>query len=266
MSERNALEARLLERRGAGAKLLVPYITAGLGTDWRATLEAVAAAGADAVEVGIPFSDPMIDGPVIQEASVRALAAGATPQRILEQLRRADVGGVPLVVMTYYNLFSRTGHRRMASLLVEAGVSGVILPDLPVDEVGEWKAEAERAGLATVLLAAPTTPDRRLRLIAANASGFLYAVGLMGVTGERESLAASAIEIAARCKHVTELPVLVGVGISTPEQAVSVCRVADGAVVGSAVVRRMLDEKGPDWVADLVRSFRAGLDAMATGA
>lgn len=257
---RGLLESQLRAGREAGRKLLVPYVTAGLGDDWLATLEAVAAAGADAIEVGLPFSDPMIDGPVIQEASLRALEGGATPQKLLQQLSKADVGVTPLVVMTYYNVVARGGHRRMASLLAEAGVSGAILPDLPVDELDGWKEEADSAGVATVLLAAPTTPDSRLQMIASQAAGFLYAVGVMGVTGVRESLAASATEMARRCKEVTDLPVLVGVGISTPEQAAEVCRVADGAVVGSAVVRRMLDGKGPEWVGELVAAFRAGLD------
>lgn len=259
---RGVLETRLRERRDSGRKLLVPYVTGGLGDDWVATLEAAAAAGADAIEVGLPFSDPMIDGPVIQEASMAALAAGATPEGIVRRLETADVGDTPLVVMTYYNLVARAGLRRMARLLSSCGVSGVILPDLPVDEADPWKAEADEAGVATVLLAAPTSPERRLRLIAAQASGFLYAVGVMGVTGERSALARSASLIAERCKAVTDLPVLVGVGISTPEQAVEVCGVADGVVVGTAVVRRMLEGQGPDGVAKLVTSFRESLDAM----
>lgn len=257
---RLGVEAQLRSRRAAWRKLLVPYVTGGLGDDWLASIEAVAAAGADAIEVGLPFSDPMIDGPVIQEASVRALAAGATPHTIIRALAGADVGTTPLVVMTYYNVIARTGHRRMAALLAECGISGVILPDLPADEIDPWKEEADAAGLETILLAAPTTPDERLKMIAQKASGFLYAVGVMGVTGERGSLADSARTIAARCKAVTDLPVLVGVGISTPEQARSVCEVADGVAVGSAFVRRLLEGEGPEGAAKLVRSFREALD------
>jgi len=256
------LEARLRERRDAGRKLLVPYVTGGLGDDWLAAVEAIAAAGADAIEIGLPFSDPMIDGPVVQEASVRALAGGATPTSILDTLSRVDAGGTPLAVMTYYNLVARTGHRRIASVLASSGVSGVIVPDLPADEIDPWKVEADAAGLETVLLAAPTTPDERLEMIVAKAAGFLYAVGVMGVTGERTSLAASATTIAARCKAITDLPVLVGIGITTPDQAVEVCKTADGVVVGSAVVRRLLDGEGPDGVAKLVGSFREALDSI----
>jgi tryptophan synthase alpha chain len=259
--EPGPLEQHLRTARATGRKLLVPYVTGGLGTDWLPTVEAIAEAGADAIEIGIPFSDPMMDGPIIQEASVRALTAGATPQSILTELAKADVGEVPLAVMTYYNIVARTGHKRMASLFAEAGVTGAIVPDLPVDELGTWKAEAETAGVETILLAAPTTPADRLVRIAVTGRGFLYAVGLMGVTGERTDLAESAVTIAVRCKEITDLPVLVGIGITTPEQAVEVSTVADGVVVGSTIVRRLLDGEGPDGVAKLVRTFREALDS-----
>jgi tryptophan synthase alpha chain len=256
------LERTLRERRAAGRKLLVPYVTGGF-REWRAALEAVAAAGADAIEVGLPFSDPVMDGPVIQEASVRALAGGATPQAILAGLAGADLGGTPVAVMTYYNLIARNGLRRSASELAEAGVSAAILPDLPLEELDPWQAAAEEAGIETVLLAAPTTPEARLRRIAERAGGFLYAVGVMGVTGERAGLAPSAAEIARRCKELTDVPVLVGVGISTPEQAVEVCQVADGVVVGSALMRRLLDGEGPEGAAGLVSAFRDALAALS---
>ena len=149
----------------------------------------------------------------------------------------------------------------MAQLLAHAGISGAILPDLPVDELDGWADEADAAGVATVLLAAPTTPPERLKMIAKRARGFLYAVGLMGVTGERSDLADSAGEIAGRCKAATDLPVLVGVGISTTAQAVEVSRVADGVVVGSAIVRRILDGCGPEGAARFVAEFRQALDA-----
>ena len=259
---RTDLEERLRGQRNAGHKLLVPYVTGGLGPDWVRTVEAVAAAGADAIEVGLPFSDPVMDGPVIQEASVRALAAGTTPRSILRDLQSADTGVVPLAVMTYYNLIARSGLRRAANVIRDAGVSGVIVPDLPVDELDPWKKEAESAGLRTVLLAAPTTPDDRLALIAEKAGGFLYAVGVMGVTGERTALAASAMTMASRCKDVTDLPVLVGVGISTPEQAVEVCQVADGVVIGSALVRRLLDGGGPEAAGQLTEEFRQALGVL----
>ena len=253
------LEVALRRRREQGGKSLVPYLTGGLG-DWTTILLAAADAGADAIEVGIPFSDPVMDGPVIQQANDLALAAGATPPGILDALSGLDAG-VPLAVMTYANLVYRFGWERFASRCAAVGVSGAILPDIPLEEVGTWAAAADAAGVATVLLAAPTTPDGRLSAICERGRGFLYAVGLLGITGERDSLAASAKVIAARAKQVTDLPVLVGVGIGTPRQAVEVCEVADGVVVGSAFVRRMVETGSPEAVAELVEEFRSALDA-----
>lgn len=254
------LEATLRARRDAGRKLLVPYVTGGLGDDWLDVVRAVAAAGADAVEVGIPFSDPVMDGPVIQEASARALASGATPAGLVAALDRADAG-VPLVVMTYYNLVFRAGHRRFARSLAEAGVGGAILPDLPLEELGDWSRAADDAGVATILLAAPTTPDDRLAAICARSRGWVYGVGLLGVTGERDALAASAAAMGRRLKSVTDLPVLIGVGVSTPEQAAEAAAESDGVIVGSALVRRLLDGAGPDGAAAFVAGLRAALDA-----
>ncbi|HEX9993135.1 MAG TPA: tryptophan synthase subunit alpha [Acidimicrobiales bacterium] len=254
------LEAALRAARDGGRKLLVPYVTGGLGPAWREVIAAVAAAGADAVEVGIPFSDPVMDGPVIQEASQLALDAGTTPPGVLDGLAGLDAG-VPLAVMTYYNLVFRAGHERFAADLARAGVAGAILPDLPLEEAGPWLAAAGDAGVDAVLLAAPTADDDRLRRICARSSGFVYGVGLLGVTGERAALAATAVDVARRLKAVTDLPVLVGVGISTPEQAAEVCEVADGVVVGSALVRRLVEGATPEEAAGLVAGFRAALDA-----
>ena len=253
------LERALRARRDAGHKLLVPYVTGGLGTHWTTVVRAVADAGADAIEVGIPFSDPVMDGPTIQEASSRALQLGATPPAIIDALGGVDAG-VPLAVMTYYNTVFRAGHRRFARSLVDNGVCGAIVPDLPLDEVGEWARAADDAGVETVMLAAPTAPDERLPLICERARGFVYAVGLLGVTGERSSVAASALIIAKRLKAVTDKPVLVGVGVSTPEQAVEISEEADGVVVGSALVRRLLDGGGPEEAGRFVGQLRAALD------
>ncbi|HYZ99144.1 MAG TPA: tryptophan synthase subunit alpha [Acidimicrobiales bacterium] len=256
------LEDRLRAGRNAGRKLLVPYVTGGL-PGWERVVEAVADAGADAIEVGIPFSDPVMDGPTIQAASERALAAGATPFGIVGGLGRLEVGGVPLVVMTYYNPVHRAGPRRFAAWLADAGVAGAIVPDLPLEEVGDWATAADDAGVETILLAAPTASDERLAGICARSRGWVYGVGLLGVTGERDELRRSALEIAARLKAVTDRPVLVGVGVSTPEQAAGVAAVADGVIVGSALVRRLLDGGGPEAAAAFVGELRAGLDALA---
>ncbi|MFI5047552.1 MAG: tryptophan synthase subunit alpha [Acidimicrobiia bacterium] len=255
-----ALEARLRSRRDAGAKLLVPYLTGGLDDEWVDVLGAVADAGADAVEIGIPFSDPVMDGPVIQRASQQALLRGATPHSVIAEASKFDAD-VPLAVMTYVNLVGHMGYRRFAAALVDAGIAAAILPDLPLDELGPWAEAADAHGIETVLLAAPTTPDDRLRAICARSRGFLYAVSLLGVTGERDSLATRGAELARRCRAVTDLPVLLGVGISNAELAVEACEHADGVVIGSALVRRILDGGGPDAAGAFVAEVRAALDA-----
>jgi tryptophan synthase alpha chain len=254
------LEQALVARRDAGHKLLVPYVTGGMDDQWLLTLEALAGAGADAIEVGIPFSDPMIDGATIQEASLRALGRGTTPDGILADLSRVEVG-VPIVIMTYYNILYRAGHQRIAGMMAESGVAGAIIPDLPLEELGPWAEAADRAGVATVLLVAPPTPPERVDALCRRSRGFVYAVGRMGVTGEQAVLADSARQVAGRVMAATDLPVCVGIGVSSPEQAAAVCQVADGVVVGSALVRRLLEGEGPDGAADFVSSIRHALDA-----
>jgi tryptophan synthase alpha chain len=254
------LEASLRAARQSGRKLLVPYVTGGLGSRWIDLLRVMVAEGADAVEVGIPFSDPVMDGPTIQEASQRALQLGATPIGILEDLREVDVD-VPLVAMTYYNIVFRSGHRRFANGLAEAGVRGAIVPDVPLEELGDWFPAASEAGVETVLLAAPVSPDDRLAEICSRSRGFVYGVNVMGVTGERTTLADSAAVLAKRLKAITDKPVIMGFGVSTPEQAVQAAAAADGVVVASALMRIVLDGGGPDQVGDLVGRMRAALDA-----
>jgi tryptophan synthase alpha chain len=253
------LESVLRSARDRGRKLLVPYVTGGLGDDWTDVVRAVAAAGADAVEIGVPFSDPVMDGPTIQQASERALRSGATPQSILDGLRGLDAG-VPLAVMTYYNIAFHMGHERFARSLVAAGVAAAILPDLPLEESEPWCAVADDEGVETVMLAAPTAPDERLPRICARSRGFVYGVGLLGVTGERAALSDSALVMAKRLKAVTDLPVLVGVGVSTAAQAVQVCQEADGVIVGSALIRHLLDGEGPEGAAAFIGGLRKGLD------
>lgn len=259
-SEPGTLERALRATRADGRKLLVPYVTGGLGTDWAEIVRAVADAGADAIEIGVPFSDPVMDGPIIQEASELALRAGATPVTVFDELRTIDAG-VPIAVMTYYNLAFHMGHQRFAESLAAAGVSAAILPDLPLEEVGPWATAADAAGVETVLLAAPTAPDERLPLVCARARGFVYAVGLLGVTGERDALASSSLVIARRLKAITDKPVLVGVGVSNPAQAVEVCAEADGVVIGSALMRRVLEGAGPTGAGAFISEVRTALDA-----
>jgi tryptophan synthase alpha chain len=253
------LESQLRERRAAGRSLLVPYVTGGLGAGWLDVVRAVADAGADAIEIGIPFSDPVMDGRTIQEASQRALGLGATPAKIVAEAAQLDVG-VPLLVMIYYNLVAHAGVERFAAQLADARIDGAIVPDLPFDELDGWGDAADAAGVETVLLAAPTTPKDRLRAICERSHGFVYGVSLLGVTGERATLAGHAAEMGRRLKATTDKPVLLGVGISTPEQAVVAARAADGVIVGSAVVRRLLTGGGPEEAGGFVAELRAALD------
>src|SRR6478752_775894 len=245
MPDVGRMEEHFRAARAEGRKLLVPYITGGY-PGWEDAIRAAAANGADGIEIGVPFSDPVMDGPVIQQASQAALEAGTTPPAVLDAAAKLEVG-IPLAVMTYYNLVHHDGHERFAGRLVAAGIDACILPDLPLEEAGPWCAAADAVGVETVMLAAPTAPDERLPRVAARARGFVYAVGLLGVTGERATLASSATALARRLKAITDLPVLVGVGVSDAEQAYEATRVADGVIQGASVVRRLM-EGGADAV------------------
>lgn len=253
-----AIETALRLRIDGGGKCLVPYITGGY-PGWVDAVRACAANGADAIEIGLPFSDPVMDGPVIQASSQVALDGGATPVSILQEVRTLDVG-VPLVVMCYYNTVFHAGHERFAHDLKSAGVSGAIIPDLPLEEAGEWCVAADAAGIETVMLAAPTAPDERLPRVTERARGFVYSVGLLGVTGERSTLSSTATALAARVMKVTSKPVLVGVGVSNAEQAVEASHVADGVIMGAAVVRRMM-EGGSEAVGTFIKEVRTALDS-----
>lgn len=259
MSELIRLEDHLRSQRAAGRKLLIPYMTGGLGKDWLDVVRAYADAGADAVEIGIPFSDPVMDGPTIQAASEEALAQGTNLDQVIDQLREVDAG-IPLVVMTYVNLVFHKGYTRFASEAVRAGVSGVVLPDLPLEEMGEWEPHALDAGMETVLLASPLTPDERLVTLCERSAGFIYGVNLLGVTGERAAVSETSVVLAKRLKAVTDLPVVMGFGISTPDQARTVAEHADGVIVASALMRARLDGAGPEQLGAMVADLRAGLD------
>lgn len=261
MSPEIPLEAHLRAQRDAGRKLFLPYVTGGITGGWTDVLLALAAAGADAIEVGIPFSDPVMDGPTIQEASATALARGTTPGSVFDDLRRvkAEVE-VPLVAMTYCNVPFRMGARRFAAEAVEAGISGVILPDVPMEELHEWEPAGRGAGLETVLLVGPITPDDRLEQVCRRSQGFVYGVNVMGVTGERVSLGDASAVLAGRLKEATDLPVIMGFGVSTPEQAQAVGGPADGVIVASALMRMVLDGADASGVGDAAATLRAALD------
>ncbi|MGW0520015.1 tryptophan synthase subunit alpha [Crossiella sp. NPDC003009] len=247
----------------SGRKLLLPYLMGGMTPDWLDHLRALAAAGADAIEIGLPFSDPMVDGPVVQEAAAAALARGATPETVLAELSTVDVG-VPLVAMTYANV--ALGLPDFPARLAAAGITGVIVSDLPLEESGAFRAAAGRAGVSVVPIAAPACPDDRLAEICAAASGFVYAMTAMRTTGVRAELAAAATETVARIRGHATLPVVAGFGIGTPELAAAVCAEADGVAVGSAVVRLLLDGGTGAELAEWLGGFRRALDQLRPAA
>jgi tryptophan synthase alpha chain len=256
------LRAHLAERSARGRKLLVPYVMAGAPEPdaFPGVLAAVAGAS-DAVEIGLPFSDPLMDGPVIAAAGERAIRAGVGPVGALE-LFGGRSGAVPRLAMTYYNPIHRMGERDFCVRAAASGVAGLIVPDLPVEESHGLRAAAADSGLAWVPLVAPTSARERVEAIAATATGFVYAVSTLGVTGARAELAASAARVAAACRAATDLPVLVGVGVSTPAQAREAAAAADGVVIGSAVVK-LVGERGAEAARDFLDSVRAALDEVA---
>ncbi|HMD63157.1 MAG TPA: tryptophan synthase subunit alpha [Stellaceae bacterium] len=265
------IEQRFVALRAAGRAGLVTYLTAGdPDPDTSARLFAgLAAAGADLIEIGMPFSDPMADGPVIQEAGQRALKQGMTLRRTLalvRELRGAD-DATPIVLMGYYNPIYRYGAERFAHDAVAAGVDGVIVVDLPPEEDAELTAPAHAARLDVVRLATPTSDDRRLPSIVAHASGFIYYVAIAGITGTRSADAASVAAAVTRLRRFTDLPVAVGFGIRTPEQAAEVARAADAAVVGSSLVQRLALNLNPDNTAKpgLIDAVLTDVRALAAG-
>ena len=248
-------------RRREGGKAFVAFLTAG-DPSLERTVEAAGemeAAGVDILELGVPFSDPLADGPVIQRASDRALRRGTTLARVLGAARaiRAQ-SALPLLLFTYFNPLLRHGPDRVAREAADAGVDGVLVTDLPPEEAGAWTLVARDAGLDTVFLAAPTSSDARLRLVAEASRGFVYAVSRTGVTGEAETLSDDARPLVRRLRATTDAPVAVGFGIATPQQAAAAAEVADGVVVGSALVRFL--EESPE--GDVGRQVRWLKSAM----
>jgi tryptophan synthase alpha chain len=241
---------------------LVAYVTCG-DPDLRTTKKIVLAAiraGADVMELGVPFSDPVADGPVIQRASERALRQGTTLQQVLEvaaEVRRESEAG--LIVFSYLNPILKFGLERFCSTAEAAGIDGALITDLPVEEAGEYLALMRAHRLATVFLAAPTSTDERLKRIAEASSGFVYAVSRTGVTGTRTELPEDARSLVARIRKYTQLPVAVGFGISTPEQVAAVGDYAEAAVVGSALMQAIENSAGAPVpaVAELVHKLRA---------
>ncbi|BAF59804.1 MAG: tryptophan synthase subunit alpha [Pelotomaculum sp.] len=269
MTGRSRIAKCLENLRAAGKKGLIAFITAG-DPGLAGTVEIVrhvAEAGADLIELGIPFSDPIADGPVIQMASARALAAGATLPGILEAVREIKkVCTKPLLLMGYYNPIYRFGIRQFAAAASVAGVDGLIVPDLPYEETRPLREAATEKGMDLIYLVAPVTPDRRLMKIAAEASGFIYCISVTGVTGARREIDTDLAAFTGRVRRYTALPLALGFGISGPEQALKASAYCDAVVVGSALVKAVAecsDAAAAGLAAgQLVARIRAALDSL----
>jgi len=257
----NALDAKFQQLREQGRKALVCYVTAGHPTRAAsvAALRAIEAAGADVLEVGVPFSDPMADGPVIQASSQTALDQGTTLDDALAMIREAGLS-IPVVLFSYLNPILAGGDDVLARAR-EAGCAGVLVTDLPVGADPAREAWFSTQGLAFVRLVAPTTPEARIREIGAHGAGFVYLISRLGVTGARDSMPAELPETVARVRRETTLPVCVGFGVSTPEHARAVAALADGVIVGTAIVKAL--NESVDAAAALVRAMRHAIDTPA---
>jgi tryptophan synthase alpha chain len=241
---------------------LVVYLTTGdpdAETTRRIAIEAIDA-GADVIELGVPFSDPLADGPVIQRASERAVARGTRMSDVLKIAAeiRAARPKAGLVIFTYLNPILRYGFSRFVGDAAAAGADGVLITDMIVEEAAEYLAEMDRAGLAPIFLAAPTSPDDRLKAIATHSKGFVYAISRVGITGKQQSMTSDAVDLVARIRRWTELPVAVGFGISSAEHVAQVGEFADAAVIGSAIVE-LIERSTPEAAPGVVARFIKGL-------
>ena len=262
-----AVETVLEAARTAGRPSLVTYVTAGVRADWGALLTAMIDAGADAVEIGLPFSDPMLDGPVIQQASAQAIARGASTRAILAELRGIDTRGVPLIAMAYANHAYADGLDRYCRALAAAGFAGVIIPDIPAAEAADYLAAAAAAGLDATLMVAPATPPDQLEAIAARTRGFLYVMGVMNTTGTTTPNSdAPTWALADRARSLSARPAVIGFGIDTPARAGAAVRHADGVIVASALMRQVLSGETPAQVGAAVANLRAAVDTARAGA
>jgi tryptophan synthase alpha chain len=259
----SALHEAFARARAEDRAALIGYLPSGFPTQAQgiALAAAMVAAGVDVVEVGLPYSDPLMDGPTIQAAVQQALAAGSTLAGVLATVEAVAATGAPTLVMSYWNPIERIGVESFAGRLRDAGGVGVITPDLTPEEAGDWVAATGAADLDRVFLVAPSSSDERIAAVAGITSGFVYAASLMGVTGARASVGSGARELVARVRALTDLPVAVGLGVSTGEQAAEVASYADGVIVGSAFIARIL--AAPDHAAALaaVRELAAELAA-----
>jgi tryptophan synthase alpha chain len=258
--------AQAFERAAAekNAAAFMPFVTAGYPDEdtWLELCRRLAQAGADLIEVGIPFSDPLADGPVIQATSQVALTQGVTPPMVLEMVARARQEiSVPMVLMTYYNPVLNYGLEQFAQSARQAGADGVIVPDLPPEESGGWREAADAAGVDTVFLAAPTSTQDRLDVVLDVCKGFLYYVSLTGVTGSDLVVGDDVLGILALLRQASSLPVAVGFGVSQPRQAAALAQAADGVIVGSALMKTLLEADSPQAGLKAAEALAKGLAA-----
>jgi tryptophan synthase alpha chain len=249
----------------AGHKALIAYVTVGYPTI-EATLKVVpllAENGCDIIELGIPFSDPLADGVTIQKSSFHALQNGVTPQLCLELAGQlSQKVDIPLVFMTYYNPVLKYGLDKFSTACADAGISGIIIPDLPPDEGSDLEAISQGQGVDLIYLLAPTSTGERIRLAAERSRGFIYLVSVTGVTGARDRVPADLAAFVTRVRKLATQPLCVGFGISTPEQAGQIAQIADGVIIGSRIIQLMEKEEDFNSLAELVRGLRGSIDKL----
>jgi tryptophan synthase alpha chain len=237
------LDDLFVKTRAENRAALIAYIPAGFPSieGCKKVIQAFVDGGVDAIEIGFPYSDPVMDGPTIQAAADQSLAQGTGAKEVFEALKVATDAGVAAVVMTYWNPIEKYGVEKFAQSIIDNGGSGVITPDLTIEESASWKEAVEKIGINPIYVVAPSTTDARLPKVTSRCSGFVYAASLMGVTGTRTSVSSGAPDLVARIRTTTTLPVAVGLGVSTREQAKGVAGYADGVIVGSAFIKALLD-------------------------
>lgn len=247
------LERILLDAKAANRAALIGYIPAGFPTieGCKAAIDVLVEAGFDAIEIGYPYSDPVMDGPIIQEAADLALRNGVKAKDVMSTLAHASQSGAAALVMTYWNPIEQFGADDFANAIAAAGGSGVITPDLSFEQAHPWKESATKSGINTIFVVAPSTTGERLKKVTSITSGFVYAASLMGVTGTRNSISHSAQDLVTRIRQVTDLPIAVGLGVSTPEQAKEVAQYADGVIIGSALIKELLGKNLDEGLANL---------------
>ena len=259
------LDSVMAKVRAENRAALIAYIPAGFPSQagCAKAIQALADAGVDAIEIGFPYSDPVMDGPVIQEAADISLKAGTNAADVFDALKVASSTGVAAVVMTYWNPIEKYGVEKFAQSIADNGGSGVITPDLTIEESDAWLAATTKAQINPIYVVAPSTKDPRLAEVTSKTGGFVYAASLMGVTGTRNSVSTGAADLVARVRSVTDLPISVGLGVSTREQAKSVAAYADGVIVGSAFIKLLLEAKseqeGLDSISHLASELALGV-------